>query len=142
MSLLSLSLLFFLCVYFSFLSFLRSLACSFFMFLSFFLFRFFSLLFVQFEEKLEGDKAELEKETERLAELLDSVENEMTDFSQATEYHKKIVQLDQQLQTAKAKADEFKKAEVLFAVEEASDYSRLDDLITRFEPYKKVNAFI
>lgn len=74
----------------------------------------------------------------RLEEFLEFVQEEMTDFSQATEYHKKIDQLNLQLQTAKAKADEFKKAEALFGVEEVSDYSRLDDLIARFEPYRKV----
>ncbi|KEP67028.1 UNVERIFIED_CONTAM: dynein heavy chain, n-terminal region 2 protein [Hammondia hammondi] len=97
---------------------------------------------LRFEEKLEADKAELEKDLSQLEQQVDFVRNEMGDIEQATEYYKRIVQLQEQLTAAKNRTEAFKKAETLFGLEEPSDYSRVDDLYASFEPFRKLWALV
>ncbi|CBZ53630.1 hypothetical protein NCLIV_034170 [Neospora caninum Liverpool] len=95
---------------------------------------------LRFEEKLEADKVDLEKDLSQLEQEVDFVQNEMTDFEQAMEHYKRILQLQEKLTGAKNRTEAFTKAEALFGLEELSDYSRVDDLIDSFEPFRKLWA--
>ncbi|PFH38385.1 dynein heavy chain protein [Besnoitia besnoiti] len=95
---------------------------------------------LRFEEKLEVNKAELTKEFGELELELQFIQDEMTVFEQSMEYNKRMLQVQERLLAAKKKAEDFTKAETLFGVEEPSDYSHIDDLLNRFEPFRKLWA--